>query len=516
MLKIASIQVQANDILNYQQATDTLLAKVREAAGDHDLVLVPECAFPAYYLEPREGDISQILAKGQELVEQIKEIARQTGTYIAFGYAETDNDSIYNTALLVDRSGKEVVKKRKSYLWHFDHYWFKEGEDLAVADTDFGRVGLVVCCDARSPEIVRLAALAGADLIIDLANLTATGPNIAELHNAQSAYMLSVRALENGVWLAVSDKWGVETNSIVYTGRSAIYGPDGACHGQAGSDRDEIVSAVIPTGPDGKIVKRTARALPVRRPELYSLLAEPTNSLPITTVIEQPVTPAAVTPYVTAVAGELSEQDYLNMIRRLTVHGSWLIAMPPSKLSIDKLQEQICRLIPQGVIVVATMIEQEAMQSYFLSHQGRIAVYENAHKAGCQPFVQRTPWGNIGIMQEEEGLIPEWSRVLMLAGADCVVWPNTLPSAVATPIARTRAAENRIFLIVAQSGAVPSLAQIIDPGGVIIASTLTCQPKQACGSYACFANSRMKNIVPGTHVVYNRHPEQYKKLTARE
>lgn len=515
-MKVASIQVQANDICDYQQASDKLIAKVREAAADHDLVLVPECAFPAYYLEQREDDVPQILAAGQELVAKMKMIAQQAGAYIAFGYAEVDDGNMYNTALLIDRNGNEVVKKRKSYLWHFDYRWFSEGEDLAIADTDFGRVGLVVCCDARSPEIVRLAAVAGADLIIDLANLTATGPNIADLHNAQSAYMLSVRALENSVWLAVSDKWGVETNSIVYTGRSAVYGPDGVCHCQAGSDRDEIVSAEIPTGPDGRIVRRTAKPLPVRRPDLYHLLTEPTHSLPITKVIEQPVAVTAVTPYVTTVAGELSEQEYVTMIRRLSTHESWLIAMPPSKLSIVRLQEKICRQISQGMIVVATMIEQDSMKSYFLNHQGISAVYENAHTHGGQPFVLETPWGNIGIMHDEEGLIPEWTRVLMLSGADCVLWPNTLPSAVVTPVARTRAAENRIFLIVAQSGAAPSMGQIIDPNGMILASTLTCQPQQACGAYTCFANSRMKNIVPGTHVVYNRHPENYRNLTVSE
>lgn len=515
-MKVAAIQVQANDIKDYQSAADKLIIMVQQAAENHDLVLVPECAFPAYYLEKGEANIPLILEQNKFLLNKIKDIARKNCSYIAYGYADEDNGRLYNAALLIDRDGKEVVKKRKSYLWHFDHLWFSEGEDIAIADTNFGRVGLVVCCDARSPEVVRLAALEGADLIIDLANLTASGPDIAELHNAQSSYMLSVRALENGVWLAVSDKWGVETHNIVYTGRSAVYGPDGNCYHQAGSDADEIVSVEIPTDKDGKIIRKHRMPLPKRRPDLYGLLVEPTESLPIVKVIEQPVSISKITPYITTVAGELSAKDYIAMIRRLIVHGSQLICMPPSRLAIEELQEDICTGISNDGIVIATMIEKEITKSYVLNRYGRMSIYENAHKNGGKPFILETAWGNFGILHEEEGLIPEWGRSLMLAGADCLIWPNRLLSSISTPVARTRAAENRIFVVVTQSETSPSMGQIIDPNGIVMASTLQNQTHQACGTYTCFANSRMKNLVPGTHVVYNRHPQAYERLIRNE
>jgi len=515
-MKVGLIQTQANDIQDYQFAADKLMTMIRQTAKTHDLVIVPECAFPAYYLEEREADLTAILEKTPLLLNEVKNIAKENRSYIAFGYVEKDNNRLYNTALLIDRNGVELVKKHKSYLWHIDHLWFSEGEDLAVADTDFGRVGLVICCDARSPEILRLAALEGADLIIDLANLTATGPKIAELHNAQSAYMLSVRALENGVWLAMSDKWGVETHSITYAGRSAVYGPDGRCHYQAGSDADEIVSVDIPTDENGKILRKTNNLIPSRCPDLYGLLVEPTDSLPIKRVIEQSAVISEITPYISTVAGELSAKDYISMIRRLGVQGSRLICMPPSCLAIEDLRNDLCAEIPVEGMVVATMIENGKTKSYFFNKNGLVSIYENAHKNGGKPFVLKNSWGNLGILHEEEGLIPEWGRSIMLAGADCLVWPNCLPSAIVTSVARTRAAENRMFVVVAQSGTSPSMGQIIDPNGIIIASTLQGQSKQACGTYTCFANSRMKSLVPGTHVVYDRHPAAYEKLICRE
>lgn len=515
-MKVASIQIQANDLCDYKSAADKLIRMIEQAAKTHDLIIVPECAFPAYYLDDREANLQLILEKNRLLLNEIKTIARTNHSYIAYGYAEEDGGCLYNTALLIDRNGNEAVKKRKSYLWHFDHLWFSEGQDLAIANTDFGKVGLVICCDARSPEVVRLAALAGADLIIDLANLTATGPDIAELHNAQSAYMLSVRALENGVWLAMADKWGVETNSIVYTGRSAVYDPDGTCHYQAGSDADEIVSVEIPNDSDGRIIRKTKVPLPKRRPDLYGILTEPVESLPIAKVIERPAVISEITPYITTVAGELTSNEYVDMIRRLSVHGSQLICMPPSNLAIEELSDGICGGISNDGMIIATMLENGITKSYIFNKHGLISSYENAHKNGGKAFILQTAWGNIGILHEEEGLLPEWSRTLMLLGADCLIWPNSLTPSIATPVARTRAAENRVFVVVAQACAAPSLSQIIDPNGAVIASTLQNQAKQACGTYACFANSRMKSLVPGTHVVFDRHPEAYRRLTIDE
>lgn len=520
-MRIAVLQIKANDLSDARTAWDRLENKVLDAAADHDLILVPECAYPAYFLHPDEGDLQPVLSDGEAFLLRMKEIARQKHVYIAYGYAEHSGEQLYNTALLIDQQGNEVIKKRKSFLWHFDHVWFSEGDDLAVADTDFGRVGLVVCADARMPEIVRLAALEGAQLIIDLANLTATGPDISALQNAQSAYMLSVRALENRVWLAVSDKWGVEANSITYTGRSGIFAPDGTCVRQAGSDCDEMVSAEIPTDSNGKIVRPASEYNMLRRPELYDVLTRDTSLLPITRIVEQKVTPSSITPYVTVAAGEFTgSEDYVRMIRRLVNHGGRIVCMPPSRIFVPELADQIRSMLPGGVVVTATSLnDQGQMTTFLITSAGIQAEYRTLHHEGYpasaddSPLVYDTPWGKIGIMHGTEALLPEWPRVLMLLGADCLIWPNQLPTAVASNVARTRAAESRVYVVSAQAKDEASgVSQIIDPNGMVSASTLQGETKHACGLLTPFGNSRMKEIVPGTHVVNNRHPQNYGRL----
>lgn len=515
-MRVASIQVKANDLNDYQQAWEQLEKMILSAAKTHDLILVPEAAFPAYFIHEDEGDLDLILKEGNACLTRIKEMAKLEKVFIAYGYVEKAGDTLYNSAILVNRDGEEVIKKRKSFLWHFDSKWFAEGDELAIADTEFGKIAVVICADARMPEIVRLAALEGAQLIIDLANLTASGPDISELQNAQSAYMLSVRALENQVYLAVSDKWGVEANSILYTGRSAVYGPDGSCLYQARSDRDETVSVEIPTNENGKIIQEPSKYKVNRRPELYQALAMETSLLPIAKIIAEPVISKDVTPYIAVAAGQFDdEQEYVQTIKRLANQGSEIICMPPTAISIEDKQDQLCSILPEDVVVIATVEDgSEAMTSYILSNKGVQEKLQTLHheqasaKVGAFPVFQ-TRWGKIGVVHDREALLPEWPRTLMLLGVDCLIWPNRLPNELTTKVSRTRAAESRMFVVSAQTTGV---SQVIDPNGAIIASTLTGEKNHATGTFTPFTISRMKELVPGTNVVNNRRPEFYGSL----
>jgi 5-aminopentanamidase len=520
-MRIASIQVEANDLKDYKNAMSKLLKMVEKAASEHDLIVVPEAAFPAYFLAPEEGNLSAILKDSEYYLSAIKEIAIKEQAYIAYGFVEKENNDLYNTAILLNKDGVEVAKKRKSFLWHFDSDWFTAGNDIATADTEFGRIALVVCADARMPEIIRLAALEGADLIVDLANLTATGPDISNLHNAQSLYMLSARALENQVWLVVSDKWGVEANSITYAGRSSIFAPDGKCLIQGSSDKDEIVSAEIPCDNQGKIIKIPAQSSfsVQRKPDYYKTLAEPTNSLPIVKYINEPVVPTDLTPYVTVASG-YNEGDYLKLIRSLVNHGSKIVIVPPNRINIENVKEEIQNLLPADCYLIATAINNlDEMVTYMITDEGIQYIYTTVHSdrnentVDVNQFIYETRYGRIAVMHGGEGLLPEWSRTLMLLGADLIVWANQFPSETATKIARTRAAENRIFIISSQSShEYSNISQIIDPNGAILASTLESLERHACGSLVSLVNSRIKEIVPGTNVVLNRNPQNYGRI----
>lgn len=525
-MKVACVQIKANDWKNADTAWASLKQWMREAAADNDLIIVPEAAYPAYFLAANESaPISPIT----EILAEVAELARDTQTYVAFGYA----DGKRNAASLFDPSGKEISQKAKSYLWHFDHRWFESGSEVAVAQTAFGRVALVVCADARLTELVRCAALEGAKLIIDLANLTASGPYADSLTNAQCEYMLATRARENGVWLAVADKWGVEADTVTYAGKSAVYGPDGSRVAQAPSNETTVVSVEIPVDSFGHIRVPDATTMPLRRPELYELLGTETQELPVYQILSESITPEFTTPYVTVSALHQEahpEQAHMQHVQRLVEHEPHLITLPtfPGEIaSVEPYQQ----LLEREQFLLLTDTVQNVTRSRLLTKEKFVTTYYTTHSYPNQPIahradqvfpqVSRCPFGYIGVMHQTDGLVPEVARCLMLAGADLVVWQHGLPHAEALAIARTRASENRIYVASVFSSAladgnVEGTSCLIDPFGAVMASTLLGRPLHATGAYCAFALARSKSIVPGTHVLFDRKPKNYRRLTNHE
>lgn len=520
-MRLACLQVEAQDWQDSAKAWAEIKKLILEAAQDHDLLIVPECVYPAYFLAPIDKpDFEEPI---EQILTEIKEICKSTNTYIAFGYASENK----NLASLFNPQGEEIARKAKSNLWHFDSRWFTPGEEVVTADTEFGKVGLVICADARLPELVRSVAQEDVRLIIDLANLTATGPEIAKLSNAQSDYLLATRARENKVWLAVSDKWGVEADTVTYAGRSAVYSPDGTCVAQAPSDQNMIVSVEIPTDDKGEIQCLSDEELPPRCPELYAILTAETKELPIYSLLTEAVIPERLTPYVTVSSfghTEHCQDGRIRQIKRLLELGSDLIVLPavPDEEELASYQS----LLADKQFIVLADSARGQTRTRLISNTEVLASYctinsvpqnDTTNPENNFPLVKKLPFGNIGFLHEKEMLLPEAARSLMLKGADAVIWQHGMSFAKAAPLARTRAGENRIFILAVYSGILgnsPDTASfIVDPSGSIIASTLLCKSTHATGAYCNFCNARLKSVVPGTHLVFDRNPKHYGKLT---
>ena len=165
---------------------------------DIDLAVLPEmfcCPYENKYAEPEGGDTW----------EKCSRLAAEHGIYLIAGsMPEQDEDGhIYNTSYVFDRKGHQIGKHRKMHLFDIDvkgGQYFKESETLTpgnqitVFDTEFGKIGLCICYDFRFPELARLMADQGAEVIIVPAafNMT-TGPLHWEL-------MFRQRAVDNQVY----------------------------------------------------------------------------------------------------------------------------------------------------------------------------------------------------------------------------------------------------------------------------------------------------------------------------
>ncbi|MBM6617884.1 carbon-nitrogen hydrolase family protein [Bacillus suaedaesalsae] len=518
-MRVASIQTPAFDLSQYKEALHYMLAKIDEAASlDPKLIVVPECAYPSYYLGSSEVHLHEAMNLVEDVIDSIKYKAIKYKTYIAFGLVVKENNKLFNRGILLDPSGNQVGHVNKSFMWHFDSDWFSTEESANIVETPYGKWGLIICADGRMPEIVRNLALQGVDLVIDLANLTSTGQIKEQLTNAQSNFMLSTRALENNVWLVMADKIGIEARTVTYSGRSSIIGPTGEIIAEASPHQEEIIHADI------DVTNRPGK-LPLRKPTTYQALTEKIETLPCSQIYNEEVIPSNL-----VIQGSTVQFFYGNkaeymkqaefFIQTLEKQLTDVIVLPHSTEEIQPSTIQAAINMDETIVFFSTT-EKQTLTLYAVTRKS-LTKYDKIHVTdeellhyhpGQNYKVFETSKGNIGVMIGEDGLFPEVARILSLHGADCIVWINEMDPINQEKVARTRAAENKVFVLTASqlNCCENTSSMIIDPNGNIIAATLK-NTEQACSTQMPLVLSRCKNIVPKTNAIFHRTPEKYHRL----
>ncbi len=98
--------------------------------------------------------------------ERLGELARSGNCYVSGCFFELDNGKIFNTAVLLDPHGQVVGRYRKTHLPPVEKLLTTPGDELPVFATEIGNVGMLICYDMMTPEVVRCLALKGADVLL--------------------------------------------------------------------------------------------------------------------------------------------------------------------------------------------------------------------------------------------------------------------------------------------------------------------------------------------------------------
>lgn len=203
-------------------------------------------------------------------------LARRYGFYIVGSiYEDAGGGVLHNTAPLIGPDGAIVGLYRKTHLFDApnrpdikagirESEKVRAGTALPVFDTAIGRIGVSVCSDLRFPEVYRVLALAGAEIVVCASAFLA--PRLDHWE-----FFLRARACENQVFIAASGQVGTEPRSgIGFVGRSMVVDPWGTIIATA-SDAETVVAARV----DLDFIAEVRRRYPLldqRRPELYGLI----------------------------------------------------------------------------------------------------------------------------------------------------------------------------------------------------------------------------------------------------
>jgi len=87
---------------------------------------------------------------------------------VCAGLIERASEKIFNAAVLIDSTGEVLIHHRKIHELEIAHDLYSHGDRLSVAETKFGKIGVMICADGFAPgqSISRTLALMGAQIIL--------------------------------------------------------------------------------------------------------------------------------------------------------------------------------------------------------------------------------------------------------------------------------------------------------------------------------------------------------------
>lgn len=288
-IRVAAVSM--NSLLGQTQRNLETMAEWCEKAAREkaELVVFPELVVSGH-CSPNTWEVAEAIPDGPS-VQRLIELARRYNTILSFGMAEKERDIVFNAQVLVGPQGY-IGKQRKLHLSRDEVMMYKGGREIVVFDLGKCKVGMVICYDNWFPEIARILALRGADIIL-MPHAAREKPwedtpeSEAASRRAILDYFTScyaMRARENACFAVFTDQAGragyVDTyprdhpNQPHHPGAAIFFGPDGSVLQTTQTERirDEMIvqdlDPALLTGPRS----HPNYTLRNRRPELFGEL----------------------------------------------------------------------------------------------------------------------------------------------------------------------------------------------------------------------------------------------------
>ncbi len=259
-MRVGLAQMTSTDdlVANLQAARELVQEAASEGAS---LVALPE---NFAYLRREGAPIACAQDDEGEIVGTLRELAREQGVWLVggtFPEAIPGDERVYNTCLLVSPDGEICARYRKMHLFDVDLGGtggvYREsdviapGQEVVVASTPFGELGLSVCYDLRFPELYRRMADRGVGWIaVPSAFTPETGRDHWEV-------LLRARAIENQAFVLAPAQFGRHSAERASYGRSLVVDPWGIVLARA-PDRAGIVLVDC----DPRCLEEVRRAIP--------------------------------------------------------------------------------------------------------------------------------------------------------------------------------------------------------------------------------------------------------------
>jgi len=270
---------------------ETLLQGIKKAASQgSQVVFLQELTLHRYFGDKEKNDesvfkLAEELDKGPT-AELCKRASAENNVFVVGSIFEKElkDGSVryFNTAVIYkpDEKGKQGILHaftRKQHIpkgtGYNEIYYFQPGDsDYPVHDLGFIKLGIPTCYDQWFPELARIYALKGAELLI---YPTAIGsePDFPGFDSRPMwQIMMTSHAIANGLFVGAVNRVGSE-GTITFYGSSFVCSPSGRLLGQAPRHEEAVVVATL----DFATMNFWRNLFPLltqRQPQTYNLLVK--------------------------------------------------------------------------------------------------------------------------------------------------------------------------------------------------------------------------------------------------
>lgn len=252
---------------NMRENLNKSIGLIKEAAENRaDLILFPEVQFTEFFPQYAGQNAEKYRLKlDSEEVKRLQAASREHSILSVPNIYLEENGKAYDASLLIGADGEikgiqKMVHIAQAKQFYEQDYYTPADDGFKVFDTEYGKIGIVVCFDRHYPESIRTEALMGAELVlIPTVNTKAEPSEMFE-------WELRVQAFQNSVAIAMCNRVGRE-GEMEFSGESMAVDANGARIVKAG-DEEQLVYVELDLSASEKIRKNRPYT-GLRRREFY-------------------------------------------------------------------------------------------------------------------------------------------------------------------------------------------------------------------------------------------------------
>lgn len=259
IVKVGLIQMHAGT--NAQENLNKALDRIKKlAAQGAQIICLPELFLTEYFCQTEDKKFFEFAEKipGGPTIKALSKAAKENNAVIVTSVYEKDKTGkLYNTAICIDADGKFVGKYRKMHIpddlehYYGETFYFEKGNlGVKVFKTKFATIGAAICWDQWFPEVARLAAAKGAEIVF---YPTAIGFQLKDPlginETERQAWQLIQRShsIANNMFVVAVNHVGPE-NNLNFWGSSFVSDPYGRMIAEAPVNKEADIIAECDLG----------------------------------------------------------------------------------------------------------------------------------------------------------------------------------------------------------------------------------------------------------------------------